>query len=37
MNKEVQHLAPENLMTPLYRGKVYQDQDASALLVGDAR
>jgi aspartate ammonia-lyase len=27
----------ENLRRPLYRGKVYDDQDASALLVGGAR
>jgi aspartate ammonia-lyase len=32
-----EYFSPENLMTPLYRGKVYEDQDASALLVGDAR
>jgi aspartate ammonia-lyase len=32
-----EYFSPENLMTPLYRGKVYEDQDTSALLVGDAR
>jgi aspartate ammonia-lyase len=32
-----EYFSPENLMTPLYRGKVYDDQAIAALLVGDAR
>jgi len=32
-----EYFSPENLMTPLYRGKVYDEQSPSALLVGDAR
>jgi hypothetical protein len=32
-----ENFSPENLIRPLYRGKVYHAQDDSAALVGDPR